>query len=164
MANASAATRLLGGTDTSWTTDNLGPERLRPAAGPPADAGSHRDSARARLPQLQGVGCVQSSYLQALQKFQAAIVVEIVAVATSKRQRASPSGNAKLLNLKWNSRTVSTGGPMCPRRMERSCKSSLFSTTCDTRSCCRPVEALWSPVEPGGSRQLQNHLHSILNS
>jgi hypothetical protein len=22
---------------------------------------------------------------------------------------------------------------------------------------------LWSPVETGGSRQLQNHLHSILN-
>jgi hypothetical protein len=30
---------------------------------------------------------------------------------------------------------------MCPRRIERGCKSSLFSSACDVRSCCRPVEA-----------------------
>ena len=48
--------------------------------------------------------------------------------------------NRKLLNLQGKPHRVSTGGPMCPRRMERSCKSSLFSSTYDTRSWRRAVE------------------------
>jgi len=37
---------------------------------------------------------------------------------------------------------------MCPRQMERSCKSSLFSSTCDTRSCCRLVESCGTQLKP----------------
>jgi hypothetical protein len=43
------------------------------------------------LSHKQRVGCAQRRYLQAIQEFPAAIVVKTVAVATSKRQRASPS-------------------------------------------------------------------------
>jgi hypothetical protein len=37
---------------------------------------------------------------------------------------------------------------MCPRRMERSCKSSLFSSAYRARSCCRPVETCGTLLKP----------------
>ena len=55
-------------------------------------------------------------------------------------QQGSISQFCKLLKQKAKHHRVSTGGPMCPRRMKRSCKGSLFSSTYDTRSCCRLVE------------------------
>jgi hypothetical protein len=98
-----------------------------------------------------------------------AIVVKTVAVASSKRQRVSPSQSAKLLNLQGKPSRVLTGDPLGPRRCWVSCKSSLFSNTCKSRSWRRAVETcgvllkpeapdsykiiyifrLWSSVHPG---------------
>jgi hypothetical protein len=93
------------------------------------------------LSQEQVVGCVQSSYLQAPERARTAIVVKIVDVGPSKRQRVGCSRTAKLLSLKIKPHRVYTGDPLGPRRMKESCKSSLFSSTCEPRICRRPVEA-----------------------
>lgn len=71
---------------------------------------------------------------------QSAIVVKSVDVVPSKRQRVSPSRDANQLKLNGKQNRVSTGDPHCPRRMEESCKSSAFSTTCGSRSWSRAVE------------------------
>jgi hypothetical protein len=49
-------------------------------------------------------------------------------------QQGSTRCFCKLLKQKAKHHRVSTGGPMCPRRMTMSCKSSLFSSTYDARS------------------------------
>src|SRR5438128_2176975 len=64
-------------------------------------------------------------------------VVKTVDVAPSKRQRVSPLRNGKLLKPQGKPHRVSTGDPLGPRRMKVSCKSSLFSSTYDSRSWCR---------------------------
>jgi hypothetical protein len=37
---------------------------------------------------------------------------------------------------------------MCPRQMGRICKSSLFSSTYDSRSCGRPIETCGALLKP----------------
>ena len=100
------------------------------------------------LPRKQGVGWVQHNYLQAFQEFPLAIVVKNVDVAPSKRQRVGCSPNAKMLKPKGKSHRVSTRDPLGPRRCSVSCKSSLFSSTCKSRSWRRAVETCGALLKP----------------
>lgn len=75
-------------------------------------------------------------------------VVKTVDVVPSKRQRASPTRTANLLKLKGKQYRVSTGDPLGPRRCSVSCKSSLFSSTCKSRSWRRAVETCGALLKP----------------
>jgi hypothetical protein len=61
----------------------------------------------------QHAGCAQSSYLQARPEFPAVIVVKIVAVASSRYNKAQQAV-LHAVETKAQHHRVSTGDPMCP--------------------------------------------------
>ena len=73
-------------------------------------------------------------------QFRSTIVVKNVDEAPSKGQRVGSLKNAKSLKPNMKPHGVSTGDPLGPRRMIRSCKSSLFSITCELRTWLGLVE------------------------
>jgi hypothetical protein len=112
----------------------------RPASFSTNIAFGKREMSGRHLPQKQRVGCSQTSYLQACRESSCGNVVKTVDVVPSRFNRPQHQF-PKPLELKRETYRVTTGDHLRPRRMKGSCKSSLFSTTCELRTWRRPVEA-----------------------
>jgi hypothetical protein len=108
-----------------------------------------RDSTRDHLPRKQRVGCAQSSHFAGLPRVPGGDCSQNCSCSILAVQLGSTSCFCKLLKQKVKHHRVSTGGPMCPRRLKRSCKSSLFSITCELRTWRWPVEACGALLKRG---------------